>query len=70
MSIWFNWLCAYENTKDGVVVPLDAGWSDIGSWSSLWDVNKKDNNLNVVSGDAVLYDVNNSYIRTDEKLNR
>jgi mannose-1-phosphate guanylyltransferase len=57
-----------EKTDAAVVVPLDAGWSDIGSWSSLWDVNKKDNNLNVVSGDAVLYDVNNSYIRTDEKL--
>ena len=31
-----------EKTKDAVVVPLDAGWSDIGSWSSLWGISKKD----------------------------
>jgi mannose-1-phosphate guanylyltransferase len=31
-----------EKTKNGVVVPLDAKWSDVGSWSSLWDVKTKD----------------------------
>jgi len=57
-----------EKTKDAVVVPLDAGWSDIGSWSSLWDISEKDVNGNVTHGDIMLHSTNNSYIRTDDKL--
>jgi len=57
-----------ENTKDAMVVPLDAGWSDIGSWSSLWDISEKDVNGNVTHGDVMLHSSNNSYVRTDGKL--
>ena len=57
-----------EKTKDAVVVPMNAGWNDIGSWSSLWDVGDKDVCGNKVSGDVILYDSNNSYIRADDKL--
>ena len=57
-----------EKTDDAVVVTMDAGWSDIGSWSSLWDISKKDPNGNATSGDVMLHESNNSYIRTDEKL--
>jgi len=57
-----------EKTKDAVVVPLDAGWSDIGSWSSLWDISEKDVNGNVTYGDVMLHSSNNSYVRTDGKL--
>lgn len=57
-----------EKTKDAVVVPLDAGWSDIGSWSSLWDISEKDVDGNVTHGDVMLYRSNNSYVRTDDKL--
>lgn len=57
-----------EKTNDAIVVPMDAGWCDIGSWSSLWDVSKKDGNGNAVVGDVMLNDCNNSYIRTDDKL--
>jgi len=57
-----------EKTKDAVVVPLDAGWSDIGSWSSLWDISEKDVNGNVTHGDVMLHNSNNSYVRTDGKL--
>lgn len=57
-----------ENTSDAIVVPMDAGWNDIGSWSSLWDVSEKDNNDNAVLGDVILHDAKNSYIRTDNKL--
>jgi mannose-1-phosphate guanylyltransferase len=57
-----------ERTEDAVVVPMDAGWSDIGSWSSLWDISKKDENGNSVHGDVLLQNSNNSYIRSDEKL--
>lgn len=57
-----------EKTKDAVVVPIDAGWSDVGSWSSLWDVSVKDCNGNSVSGDVMLLDAKNSFVRTDDKL--
>jgi mannose-1-phosphate guanylyltransferase len=57
-----------ENTSDAVVVPMDVGWSDIGSWSSLWDVSSKDANGNAVYGDVILHDTNNSYVRSSDKL--
>jgi len=57
-----------EKTKDALVVPLDAGWNDIGSWSSLWDISEKDGNGNVTYGDVMLHSSNNSYVRTDGKL--
>jgi len=57
-----------ENTADAVVVPMDVGWSDIGSWSSLWDISKKDDNGNVIHGDVMLHNSNNSYVRSDSKL--
>jgi len=57
-----------EKTVDAVVVPMDAGWSDIGSWSSLWDISGKDGNGNATYGDVILHESNNSYIRTDGKL--
>ena len=57
-----------EKTKDALVVPLDAGWSDIGTWSSLWNMSEKDDDGNVTNGDVMLYSSNNSYVRTDDKL--
>ncbi|MAZ25418.1 MAG: mannose-1-phosphate guanylyltransferase/mannose-6-phosphate isomerase [Porticoccaceae bacterium] len=57
-----------ENTSDAVVVPMDAGWSDIGSWSSLWNVSEKDKNDNAVLGDVLLHNVNDCYVRSDNKL--
>lgn len=41
-----------EKTSDAVVVGLDADWSDVGSWSALWDVSPKDELGNVLNGDA------------------
>jgi len=57
-----------EKTDDAVVVPMDAGWSDIGSWSSLWDISKKDDSGNATYGDVMIHESHNSYIRTDGKL--
>ena len=57
-----------EKTDDAVVVPMDVGWSDIGSWSSLWDISEKDQNGNAVHGDVMLHESNNCYVRTDGKL--
>jgi mannose-1-phosphate guanylyltransferase len=57
-----------EKTSEAVVVPLDAGWNDVGSWSALWDVNPKDENHNALTGDIFLHNTSNCYINTDEKL--
>jgi mannose-1-phosphate guanylyltransferase len=57
-----------ENTKDGVVVPLDAGWNDVGSWSALYDVKQRDINNNLVDGDVYLDGVQNSYIHSTNRL--
>lgn len=57
-----------EKTKDAVVVPMDAGWNDIGSWSSLWEISDKDEFGNVASGDVLLHATCNSLAKTDDKL--
>ncbi len=57
-----------EKTTDAVVVGLDADWSDVGSWSALWEVSPKDDKGNVLTGDTFLHNANNCYINTDEKL--
>jgi mannose-1-phosphate guanylyltransferase len=57
-----------EKTSHAVVVPMEVGWSDIGSWSSIWDISPKNNEGNVTSGDVILQNTKNSYVKTDDKL--
>ena len=57
-----------EKTSHAVVVPMDAGWSDIGSWSSLWDISEKDSEGNATHGDVILNNTRNSYVRSNNKL--
>jgi mannose-1-phosphate guanylyltransferase/mannose-6-phosphate isomerase len=57
-----------EHTSLGMVVPLACGWSDVGSWSSLWEVADKDGQGNTLDGDVLLHDVDNSYIRAESRL--
>ena len=57
-----------EKTDKAVVIPLNAGWNDIGSWSALWDVTQKDASGNALSGDVLTIDTENSFIYTDDKL--
>lgn len=57
-----------EQTENAVVVPINAGWSDIGSWAALWDNIEKNEQGNVHQGDVISIDTNDSYIRSDEKL--
>ncbi len=57
-----------EKTQDAVVVPLDAGWNDIGSWTALWEESPKDKNGNAVKGDAILQDTRNCLIHSGERL--
>jgi len=57
-----------EHTDRGAVVPLDCGWSDIGSWSALCEVGEADGDGNVVEGDVLAQDTRNSYIRGESRL--
>ncbi|MEH6912216.1 MAG: mannose-1-phosphate guanylyltransferase/mannose-6-phosphate isomerase, partial [Oceanicoccus sp.] len=49
-----------EKTDKGMVVPMACGWSDVGAWSSLWDVGDKDSRGNVSSGDTILHNTEDS----------
>jgi mannose-1-phosphate guanylyltransferase len=57
-----------EKTADAIVVPLDAGWSDVGSYSALWEVCQQDAQHNVIKGDVIAHDTSNSYIHSQNKL--
>lgn len=57
-----------EKTSDAIVVPIDAGWSDVGAWSSLWEVSDKDTEGNVVRGDTINIDTKRSYVVAPERL--
>ncbi|KDC49141.1 mannose-1-phosphate guanylyltransferase/mannose-6-phosphate isomerase [Pseudoalteromonas fuliginea] len=57
-----------EHTKDAVVVPMDAGWSDVGGFSALWDVSTKDKNGNVFTGDVKAINTKNTLVFGEDKL--
>jgi len=57
-----------EHTDKGVVVPLDVGWNDVGSWGALWDIKDKDTKGNVALGDVITYDVHGSYLHSTGRL--
>jgi len=57
-----------EKTPNAVVMPLDVGWNDIGSWSALWQQLEKDESGNVLRGDVMVDGVSNSLIISDKKL--
>ena len=57
-----------EHTQDAVVIPVDMGWSDIGSWSALWEIGEKDEHGNVKSGDVLAHDTRNCFVRAETGL--
>lgn len=57
-----------EKTDRAVMIPLDAGWTDIGSWSALWDVAEKDAQGNSIKGDVVIEQTENTLIYADNRL--
>ncbi len=57
-----------EKTKKAWCVPVDCGWSDVGSWESLWGVSAKDDHGNAISGNVVAMDLNNCYVRGESRL--
>lgn len=57
-----------ERTAKATVVPLDAGWNDLGTWDAIWDHADKDNQGNASIGDVSLKDVKNSYVHAGSRL--
>jgi mannose-1-phosphate guanylyltransferase/mannose-6-phosphate isomerase len=57
-----------EKTDSAVVVPLDADWSDVGSWAALWGASQPDAKGNVQVGDVIAHEVTNSYLRGETRL--
>jgi len=57
-----------EKSKSVVVVPLDVGWSDVGSWTALYDLGVKDRHGNVINGDVVIQNTTNTYINANHHL--
>ena len=57
-----------EKTSKAMLVPMDAGWTDVGAWSSLWEVQEHDPQGNVMRGDVLAHDVQNSYLHSTSRL--
>jgi mannose-1-phosphate guanylyltransferase/mannose-6-phosphate isomerase len=51
----------FEKTDHAMVLPVDIGWNDVGSWSALWDVAERDADGNAHHGDVIAVDSRNSY---------
>jgi len=57
-----------ENVDNAVVIPVDIGWSDVGSWSALHEIGEQDEDNNIFIGDTLHVNTKNSYIRAEHKL--
>ncbi|WP_174560452.1 mannose-1-phosphate guanylyltransferase/mannose-6-phosphate isomerase [Acinetobacter bouvetii] len=57
-----------EKTDKVVVVPLNANWSDVGAWKSVWEVSDKDSNGNVLRGDTIIESSNNTLVHAQHRL--
>lgn len=57
-----------EKTDRAMVIPLDAGWSDVGAWSALWELGVKDAQGNVCKGDVIHHNTRNTYVMAENAL--
>jgi len=57
-----------EDCRQAAVMPIDVGWSDVGSWGALWQVGARDSAGNLIEGDVIARDCSGSYIRSDGPL--
>jgi len=60
--------CVMEKTKRATLVPLDANWSDVGSWDSIHNISDKNEDNNSLIGDVKTIDTKNCYIHSEDKL--
>ena len=58
----------FEKTDKSFVKPANINWNDLGTYNALWEISNKDKNNNVVKGDIILNNVNNSYVFSDKTL--
>ncbi len=57
-----------EKTHNAYVLPLNAGWNDVGSWNSIWNISKKDSEGNVIEGNVHLEKTKNCYLNAENRL--
>ena len=57
-----------EHTDSAVLIPLDAGWSDVGSWPALWNISYQDGHGNTTQGDVLAEATTGSYLRAESRL--
>lgn len=57
-----------EKTDKGVMIPLSAGWNDVGSWDAIWQIGEKDAEGNVLKGDVVTHDVSSSLLQAESRM--
>lgn len=57
-----------SSSEEAVVILLDAGWSDVGSWSALWEIKDKDLQENVLEGDVISHNSTNNYVIAKDRL--
>ena len=61
-------IAVMEKTKLGTVLPLNVGWSDIGSWKSLWDISQKNNDGNYINGRVIAEKSKNCFLKSEQRL--
>ena len=61
-------IAVMEKTSRGIVIPLDVGWSDIGSWEVVWETSRKDKDGNFTEGNVIIENTKNSYLRSENRL--
>lgn len=57
-----------EKVDNAVIIPVDIGWSDVGSWAALHEIGEQDENNNICIGDVEIVSTKNSYVRAEHKL--
>jgi mannose-1-phosphate guanylyltransferase/mannose-6-phosphate isomerase len=57
-----------ERTPHAAIVPVEMGWSDVGTWDALWQIGKRDKSGNVAAGDVIALETKNSYLRAEHGL--
>ena len=58
--------CSTEGSNQAVVLPLDAGWSDVGSWAAFWEIKDKDAGGNVLDGDIIAHSTKDSFVMSSD----
>ena len=57
-----------EKTRDAVVIPLDAGWNDVGAWSAVWEASEQDEHGNALHGDAIIHQASGNLVHAGHRL--